>query len=65
MLFLYDSMVRVPGLVAVSLLGGGGGGGLVDTVKWGNIVIGFNIVTSLLKFLTVHSSLSTEFIGLV
>jgi hypothetical protein len=35
------------------------------TVKWGNIVFGFNIVTSLPKFLTGHSSLSNEFVGLM
>jgi hypothetical protein len=37
----------------------------VGTVKWGNIVFGFNIVTSLPKFLTGHSSLSNEFVGLM
>jgi hypothetical protein len=35
------------------------------TVKWGNIVIGFYIVTSVENFLTSHNSRSNEFIRLV
>jgi len=35
------------------------------TVKWRNIVIGFNIVTSLSKFWTGQNSCSIEFIRLV
>jgi hypothetical protein len=31
------------------------------TVKWGNTVIGINIVTSLSKFLTGHFSRTNEF----
>jgi len=34
------------------------------TVKWGNIVFGINIVTSLAKFLTGHNSRTNEFISL-
>jgi hypothetical protein len=37
----------------------------MGTVKWVNIVIGFNIVTSQSKFLTVHNSLSNELIRLI
>jgi hypothetical protein len=36
-----------------------------DTVKWGNIVFGFNIVTSLSKCLSGDISRSNEFISLV
>ena len=35
------------------------------TVKWGNIVFGFNIVTSLSKCLSGHISRYNEFISLV
>jgi hypothetical protein len=35
------------------------------TVKWGNIVFGFNIVTSLSKCLSGDISRSNEFISLV
>ena len=35
-----------------------------NTVKWGNIVIGINIVTSLSYFLTGHNSRTNEFISL-
>jgi hypothetical protein len=38
---------------------------LQNTVKWGNIVFGFNIVTSLPKFLTGHNSRTNEFISWV
>ena len=37
----------------------------VSTVKWGNIVFGFNIVTSLSKCLSGHISRYNEFISLV
>jgi len=37
----------------------------IATVKWGNIVIGFYIVTSLSKCLSGHISRYNEFISLV
>jgi len=37
---------------------------IIWTVKWGNIVIGINIVTSLSYFLTGHNSRTNEFISL-
>jgi hypothetical protein len=37
----------------------------IFTVKWGNIVFGFNIVTSMSKCLSGHISRYNEFISLV